>query len=83
MELRVIDCPECGMLFGITPQLHNRRMGDGQSIHCPSGHKLSWGNNRESRLRQELSAERSARIAAEEKLNACQKKANRKPKRKQ
>ena len=67
--LTVMDCPNCGMTFGVTAEFEQRRRGDGGSFHCPLGHSMSFKANREAALKRDLQyerdrAEREARRAA-------------------
>ncbi len=53
--LTVFECPDCGMLFGITEQFEKARRKDHQDFRCPHGHRLSYpGQNEEERLRNQL-----------------------------
>jgi hypothetical protein len=40
--LTVMDCPACGIAFGITAEYEQRRRKDHQSFSCPSGHTMSF-----------------------------------------
>jgi hypothetical protein len=72
----IVDCPRCGMPFGITKDYESRRRQDKRDFVCPSGHTMSYGGesdkDKAQRLagqldleRSRLQQERQARISAE------------------
>lgn len=36
--LIAVDCPECGVVFGLSLTFQGRRREDGETFHCPNGH---------------------------------------------
>lgn len=52
----VSDCPQCGVIFGITTELETNRRKDGQKFFCPNGHSMSWSPDAEDKLRKEKAA---------------------------
>ena len=63
VAMTVLDCPNCGVLFGIEEAYEARRRYDGRSFHCPSGHTMSY-EAEETRLRKRLErAEQEANAA--------------------
>lgn len=38
----ILDCPTCGILFGISAAYDDRRRQDCKSFYCPSGHSMSY-----------------------------------------
>ena len=58
----IIDCPNCGSLFGITTELDHRRGEDGKQFWCPLGHSMSYHETEVMRLRKR--AERLERTLA-------------------
>jgi hypothetical protein len=62
VTLFVSECPNCGVLFGVTEDLEARRREDHKLFYCPNGHGMSFYQETEAeRLRREL---RSAEITA-------------------
>lgn len=55
-SLTVIDCAECGIVFGIGAEYAKRRRNDGRTFYCPNGHNLSWHETEADRLRKQLAA---------------------------
>ena len=59
VALFVLDCAECGVVFGITKDYEERRRKDGVSFHCPNGHANAWNETEADRLKRELEQARS------------------------
>lgn len=52
--LTVLDCPRCGMVFGITAEFEQRRRDDHETFYCPNDHPMSYGHDNEAeKLRKE------------------------------
>lgn len=65
LDLRVIDCPTCGVVFALTEGYAERRQSDGRSFWCPNGHAgINYGKSTAERLRDDL--ERAQRTANRE-----------------
>lgn len=58
----ILDCPSCGVLFGITEELQTRRQKDGKSFYCPNGHSMSYSDTLEKQFRREQ--EKTARLTS-------------------
>lgn len=58
--LYVSDCAHCGIVFGITTELEQRRRGDKGSFYCPNGHSMIFSTSTADKLRAELDRERDA-----------------------
>jgi hypothetical protein len=53
----VVACAECGVRFAFAPELHARKLENGEPFYCPNGHVLSYaGNSENDRLKRELAA---------------------------
>jgi hypothetical protein len=65
-DLYVLDCANCGVVFGITEDDEQRRRQDGSSFHCPNGHRQSWHETEVDRLKRELEEARKATAWARE-----------------
>lgn len=75
--LYVMDCSECGVVYGISEEMHQRRLDDGKSWCCPNGHwqafvgkspaekRADEEKRRADRLHTQLLAEQDQRHAAE------------------
>lgn len=40
--LTIIDCPNCGMPFGISEDFEKRRRNDHADFYCPRGHVMAY-----------------------------------------
>lgn len=53
--LTIVECPNCHMDFGVTPEFQAARRNDHRSFYCPAGHSMSYGQKSEAeRLRERL-----------------------------
>lgn len=51
----ILDCANCGIMFGITKAFEERRREDHQGFYCPNGHSNVYrGDNEAEKLRKEL-----------------------------
>jgi len=68
IQMYVSDCPNCGVVYGITREYELRRREDGRNFWCPNGHSGSFGESEiDKAKRLQAAAERretSARIRA-------------------
>jgi len=68
IQMYVSDCPNCGVVYGITRAYELRRREDGKNFYCPNGHSGSFGESEIAKAqRLQAAAERretSARIRA-------------------
>jgi hypothetical protein len=63
LDLYVVDCPSCGVVFAITAEYEDRRRADGQGFYCPNGHRSSWSESeatRQSKRADEAIRQRNA-----------------------
>ena len=64
--LNIVECPNCHMDFGVTPDFERARRRDHGSFYCPSGHRMSYrGLSDEEKLRKELEREKRRAASAE------------------
>lgn len=52
VTLYVLDCPSCGVVFGITDEYDDRRRSDGRTFYCPNQHTMSYHETDAMRLRK-------------------------------
>lgn len=62
--MEVIECCNCGMLFGMTADFNRRRHEDKGFFHCPQGHPQSYTKSEVQKLKDELQRERAAKDQA-------------------
>lgn len=61
VTLNWIECANCGLPFGITPDFQNRRRADHATFYCPVGHRNVYdGPSAAERLKRELEAKERA-----------------------
>jgi len=64
IQMYVSDCPNCGVVYGITNSYELRRREDGKNFYCPNGHGGSFGESAIAKAqRLQASAESQARLA--------------------
>jgi len=66
-EMTAMECPSCGVLYGLSESYRTKRKSDGAWWHCPNGHSLHYHDT----------AEQMARKAAERRAEAAEAEANR------
>ena len=54
VALNAHDCPECGVIYGITEEYESRRRDDGQRWVCPNGHGVSFNHSARQKLEDDL-----------------------------
>lgn len=54
VDMFVMTCASCGVIFGITTEYEAARRKDTRSFHCPNGHTLSWKQSEADRLARDL-----------------------------
>jgi hypothetical protein len=59
--LSTLSCGVCEIPFAIPSDLLTRAQSDGSDFWCPNGHKISYSETEEQRLRKKLTAEQAAR----------------------
>ncbi len=64
--LTVLDCPQCGEVFGLQASLVDLRRRDGQSFCCPHGHSMSYPLGKSLQQRALEEAQRRAEVAERE-----------------
>ena len=65
--LTATACGDCGISFGLPDDVYAARRTDGGAFYCPNGHRISWSENDNQRLKRELKQANDlrSRIAAE------------------
>lgn len=64
IQMYVSDCPECGVVYGITRDYELRRRDDGRNFSCPNGHRGSFGESEiDKAKRMQAAAESQTRLA--------------------
>ena len=64
IQLYVSDCPNCGVIYGITTEYENRRREDGKGFYCPNGHNGSFGEGEIAKAKRlQATAESQMRLA--------------------
>lgn len=46
-----VKCANCGIEFGLTKQIHARRLEDGAGFFCPNGHENVYRPSQNDKLR--------------------------------
>lgn len=72
IDLELVDCANCGVIFGLPAHLAEARRRIGGSCYCPNGHYLSWKSTELDRLQREVNAARVAVAAARDQLGAAE-----------
>ena len=49
-----MQCPVCGLVYGLDQGFREKRLEDGRDWHCPNGHCLAFTDSEVDRLRQRL-----------------------------
>jgi hypothetical protein len=68
IDLEVMDCAACGVVYAVTRDYDARRRKDGQGWSCPNGHSNVYGNTEADRLKRELEDTRKGLAATREDL---------------
>jgi len=64
IQMYVSDCPNCGVVYGITNAYEVRRREDGKNFYCPNGHGGSFGESEIAKAqRLQATAESQMRVA--------------------
>lgn len=59
IELNVIECANCGLVFAVTTDFERRRRNDHGGFYCPFGHSNYFpSKSDEEKLRDQLSEEK-------------------------
>lgn len=56
VEMVVMDCCVCGVIYALSAHMRNEREENGGSWHCPNGHKLSYTKSQVQREREKREA---------------------------
>lgn len=48
VDFKILECAECGVMFGITDRLFRTRKADHETFHCPHGHGNHFPNRTEA-----------------------------------
>lgn len=54
--LSIMDCGECGAIFGVTREFDSRRRDDGKTFYCPSGHARVYRETEKTKLEKQLAS---------------------------
>jgi hypothetical protein len=68
-----VECGNCGIPFGLPKNLCDARLKDGGSFYCPNGHRISWTESENDRLRKQaetLDAKATRLLAERDRLAA-------------
>lgn len=70
VQLAVVDCCTCGVLYGIPKKMDTelRRLGESGSTYCPNGHQWVYSESAEDAIR----AAEARAIHAEDQLRAAE-----------
>lgn len=52
LRLTVLDCANCGIVFGISTELEKWLRENGATFYCPNGHGQHFGSNELDKLRR-------------------------------
>jgi hypothetical protein len=63
-QLTVVECGVCAVDFAMPETLHTHCVQRGTDFWCPNGHKISYSQTENARLRKELEAQRNAAARA-------------------
>lgn len=66
-ELTETACAECGIVFAVPDAWDRTKRREGGSFFCPNGHKLTYGEGENAKLKRQLKAAESRR----ESLSTC------------
>jgi len=72
LDLKLIDCVDCGVIFGLPVRIAQARRQTGGDFYCPNGHSLSWKVTELDRLREEVKRARAAATAAMDQRDAAE-----------
>jgi len=54
-DIVILDCPSCGIHYGIMTDFRDRRVNDHRSWYCPNGHSIHFPQDNEAEtLRKEV-----------------------------
>lgn len=66
ITLTLIECPNCGVSFGITTDYEKRRRDDHRKFYCPQGHNMSYHYESDTeRARKQRDRARDAQVIAD------------------
>jgi hypothetical protein len=75
-KLKVVECCQCGMDFGITEGFSKRRHEDHKYFYCPAGHQQHYPQESDvERLERKLTSELARRRRAEAERDCCERRA--------
>lgn len=55
-RVEALDCPRCGLVFGIDDRFIQRRRDDARDFYCPNGHPMSFRNTDLQDAQQRIAA---------------------------
>lgn len=66
LEFSTVQCYSCGVEFAMPAEMMRSRRTDHQTFHCPNGHAQSFiGKTEAEKLKEQLAAEQTRRITAD------------------
>lgn len=65
-QVTVLDCPQCGEVFGVMESTIATRRRDGKTIYCPHGHSMSFSQGESWEQRAVKEAKQRAEAAEKE-----------------
>jgi uncharacterized C2H2 Zn-finger protein len=65
IDLYVLDCAGCGVIFAVTRDYEERRREDAKGFYCPNGHVCSWQESKADKLAKQLADEQRRRARIE------------------
>jgi hypothetical protein len=75
VRLQVMDCPTCGVIFGVDSTYDARRSADGANFYCPNRHSLSYTETEADRLKKETDRLRARMLAEMDQAEAARREA--------
>jgi hypothetical protein len=72
VDLELVDCSNCGVVFGLPVRIATSRRETGGTFYCPNGHALAWKTSEVERLREEVKRARAATVAAQDQREAAE-----------
>jgi hypothetical protein len=69
--LEVLDCGECGIPFALPRDFHARVKRTGEMFSCPNGHRISYAETENARLKAQLADQKRWRENAETRARAA------------
>lgn len=75
VDLYVLDCPNCGVVFAVDDTYDDRRRNDARDFYCPNGHTMSYRESEATKARKELERQRARLLAQMDQTRAAEREA--------